>query len=805
LTAETRTDFLVWCGSTDRTDLEGNELPADIDQAGELHIVRSLCRGCGAPIDSESICPICGFDVANDPADGFKLSVVVSVHFCTECGVASSVDAESCYACSAILEPAEDPEATGITKVRLDQLSTFLGAIERLLEAADSQPAAVAVTGEQLIEFILHHELVSTVWSDKIEAATAVLDLETEAGLMSEPTAAGVRSITTGTRELVAVRDQLVRMSVPLSFTQLHALLIALCDGQFGIVRAIAMALRASTVEGLAAAQFALQAALDRSAGTATELGLALSDLDPALAAGSIDERLSRFTGVSGVYEHRSRPDLAASLIELAERSDSAEHRLEVVRSYFGTTLAMDPSVLPEESLTLLYLIAATLSARPNPGTVLLRLGALSSVLLDAFDADPESMATACTEASKHDEGAFLNLLALGDQLLALDSDNMSDESTRLTLANSYSTLVEWIYGRLVNLILVARSILAGKRKTYQEISTRQFGDKFHVLDQEQDPRYVTAMAGVARVIRNAGAHGDVDISADPIRFRHADPRSGNVSEVSLTEEEFARTLDDLFLTCVALAISTQLLRIKHSDRIAPEELPTAQRLRIESAQILAGMWGLRKVEIRIDEEKSQAAVQASTAKDPLPISKFFSAAATTAALFPTLSSLRLSVQSDDASGTLQIDVADAVGAREAPESFRPYQLIKMMYGATLSPPEYGSQEDRFVRLWLFGLAALLATEITEFIELGRRLPGSQQHYRLAAEQLSARRSELSDLLQQVPPETCEQSDALKELEAGVSKLPTDPRVARARLQTARKQLRPLVELWRPTRPLMGS
>ena len=278
-------------------------------------------------------------------------------------------------------------------------------------------------------------------------------------------------------------------------------------------------------------------------------------------------------------------------------------------------------------------------------------------------------------------------LLSVGDIALLSYIDDLPKEALRLAVSQHYGTLTEAVFRRLVNVVLAAKFVLAGKPEKYSDTAKRSFGDKCHILSQENARRYADCLRGVASVVRNAGAHGDVDLSGDLVTFTQTD-RKGRVEREQLSDEEFHERLVDLLNTCFALRLAYDGVYADHHQQIGDMSPPTRRRVVAELCRTVIGRSGLSRAVVN-DEEDGLVAVNAQTEAARAPID-YLPAAFALATLLRTAEKVELRISSDHSLYCrIRVPVNEVLRFQGTDENDRFFVTLRIMY------PCYGRAAKR--------------------------------------------------------------------------------------------------------------
>lgn len=700
----------------------------------------SLCIGCGALLRRGQVCETCGPQADLPEDEEVELNLTVAVQTCDRCQVVMSCGQHACPSCGAPVE-FTDPREAPLNRAKIEALGDLLPEFERIaaVRQGPREPTS-ALTDDQLIFYINRNKVFVQLQLHRFKAAMREIDLMSEESIRSQETREALEELLDDARDIRVVYDDLDTVRMPERFGAFHTLLLEVTKAALDTHVESVRGLLAVTIEEARASQRALQSALHCAGESATGLSDELAKVDIAVDD-VIDRRLRAFTGGAGPYEYQGQPDFAAVLAEALQGVTSMTDLSPIGAACFSGTLSVDPAALSPEYAVTLYLLAAAVAVSDDPLTLRGRTQAIFQVLDQAFNLD-ESVMTAAIAAEQPDvEDAIVALLSIGDLLRSVRLETLPKEAKRLALSNTYNNLVEWAFRRLVNLLLAAKFILAGHPKPYADIQAVSFGQKYHFLAQEADPRYRAALQGVAKVARNAGAHGEVDLSGPLIRLRAVD-RKGRIEE-ELSDEEFADRLADLVLTCLALRLSSELLRIQHREELPEATMPTRERLAVEVGRGILGLSGLNQARVR--EDTDDMVVVEARRHPGGRIRKgweFLSAAATLAVLCRYRPYLRLCVMAGAAQECqLTVPTDEAVAYLALPEKAKPLGILRLRYLSALEPGNAPPLE-RYRQEWIRDGARLTAHQVAQLVGLRKQLPSTSNEY-VAALEMTIRNSKL--------------------------------------------------------------
>lgn len=687
--------------------------------------------------------------IVTHPEEEIRLRITVSVATCDQCEARVAWGEPQCSSCGGLIEVTK-PEDAPLNRVKIASLGEFLTELEAVSDVdRQSGGARVTITDEQLVSYLNRNEVFAKLQMRHIHVLADEIDLSSEESIRSVQTRQAFEALLNHARGIRQIYDELIRVGIASGAVALHATTLAVAEAVLETHLWVVRAFLALTVEEASLAQERMQSGLDRAFTAAEAFSDGLDQVNAASLDTLIDERLRSFSGGERHYVHQGQADFAAVLAEALHQRDGDSLLVRRSGDYLGDVLSIDLAELPRERLVGLYLLAATVAVSDDPLSLVRRMGELFEILNDAYSVDPEAVGAMTVAAESDTEDALVHLLSVGDQLRALQFDALTREAARLTLLQSYGTLVEWIYGRLSNPVLTARSILRRHPRAYPDFREMQFAEKHNELKQESDPRYKAALAGVAAVARHAGAHGGVDLAGTKIRLWSTD-RMGRRKEEELSDEDFENRLSDLLLTCLALLVSFEALRAEHWDSLPEPALPTKSRVTIEVARAVVGYFGLSGIEISEDGGRVTA-VRAQLPDEPLgDPARFLAAAATLAVLFSDRPRLRLRLsRGDEQECQLTVPTSDAVEFLALPEEARLLAALKLHYLSTIEP-ETLALPEKYVQQWIKGSARLVAQELQKLQRLRSRLPGTERDYVVALEDVINTTRRLRDLLQSV-------------------------------------------------------
>jgi hypothetical protein len=455
------------------------------------------------------------------------------------------------------------------------------------------------------------------------------------------------------------------------------------------------------------------------------------------LADDEVSSRLEAFVGVARQYEHAGRPDLAAALSAGLTETDDLLELGKRGADYFERLLTVDTSLLPPEVAVTLFALAAETAALRDPMTVRRRANVLLSLYNSAHESTPQHMLTSLTEAESDAEKAASHMLSLGDRILTPRQRALPIDAARQELADYYEKLSEWVYHPLLNLLLVAKSILSGKPRQYDDIASNKFGAKVNDLSQTSDPRYAPVLMGVSTVARNAGAHGGVDTSGEKIVLTSTD-REGRTEVEEISDEEFIDRLEDLALTCRAVLLAGALLRVQHHNEM-PSPRPVAQRrVLMEHAKAIVGLFGLTQASVQFDGD---GRVEVSAEEDPgapdRTPRKRLVAALTLATMFPKSSEVVLKTFHQATQQTrIAVRTTDVIAHQEVPDHAKTYSMLRLCYTSRVEGEDF-DEPSRLLREVVSPCSRLLDRDLTQLEHYRMELPKHRRSYLIRLRRMS--------------------------------------------------------------------
>jgi hypothetical protein len=682
------------------------------------------------------------------------MNINLSIWTCDVCQHVMSIGTPSCPSCgrsSSGSEPS-DPRDGPINRAKITALGDLLPEFRAIATLPESslRPAA-NLTDDQVLKFFNRNELITDRLIGDVKDTLQRVDLSSETSVRSRETRQAMEDLLKSANAVRSVYDDLSSVHVPGQFSQLHLLLLSEYQELLNLHLSCAEAVLAITLEQVQHAQLRLQGHLDRMAELATLMNEEIKGIDVGVAhLDQLNRRLSGFVGETRQYESAGKPDFAAVLIAgLGDGQDFA--RLgRLAGTILGPILPFDPETLPSDQAFALFVAAAEVAASEDPLTVRRRAGLLLQLYDEAFSCDPVAMAASLVEAEADAQIAVGHLLPLGERLSTPREKELAIEAVRQELASAYSILTEWIYRPLLTLPLAAKQIVQGNPKPYSDLAHMDLGAKVNELTQTSDPRFAPALIGMSTIARNAGAHGDIDISGDKILLRQRD-RKGVVKHEELTDDEFLARLDNLALTCHSLLLAAAICRIQHHSRLPPSNLAVKGRVASEAVRALVGLFGLSQAQVSM-EGRERVVVKAVEQKEPVPdeFRKYHVAAYTLATIFQDVDRLILQVQRKDGRiSSLEVPIAEVVTYRSTPKHTHPFSLLRLNY---LTGDDSGDTTEpaRVIREVITPGSRLLKQSIGKLRRLEDFLPASRDAYLAATdatiEKIQVFRSALKDL-----------------------------------------------------------
>lgn len=659
-------------------------------------------------------------------SDLIEIPATIAVHVCDECDEKFSLNGSACPRCGAPAEP-QAPESVGINKAKTSALGDLLPRFVDLANVDSSRRRSMSVTDEQIIFFLNHSDAWERLKMDRLQDMATAVDVTTEERAKSKGTRAAFEALLLEAAELRRLHDSLGSVRPAQGLGEFIDLLLEASAARLKTYEICARFLLATTVEDVTQLQIDLQSTMDQATVAAHGLSEQL-DRGQVHSDDAIQARLAMFTGHDNMYESAGRVDFAQVLIDGMTVGGPASHLGELAKPYFGSALTAPAEDLPEELSSTLYVTAAAVATSQDPITLRLRAESLAGIIRDAFAADPKHMRSVFIDAQPDIEDAMVSLLSVGDIALLSNLDDLPREALRLALSQHYGTLAEAVFRRLVNVIVAAKFSLSRNPEPYVDTARRSFGDKSHILSQEKDRRYIDCLKGVASVARNAGAHGNVDLSGDRVIFTQAD-RKGRVEREEFTDEEFHERVLDLVTTCFALRVAYDGVYADLHNEIGDMSLPTRRRVVVELCRTLIGRWGLSRAVVGDDEDG--LVVVSAVCQEPSPRVPvdYLPAAFTLATLLRTAQLIELRIVSGDSEYCrIRIAVDEALRFQGTEEDDKFFVTLRIMYLAAVEPRD-GDVEQRYRREFLTVIARSIAQRLSELVELRGRLPGSVTEY----------------------------------------------------------------------------
>ena len=726
-----------------------------------------ICLNCGAPISEGLVCPSCGVLCPPTPPGYFTLQTHISTIQCDRCKQLMSCGTTICPGCGNECEYI-DPSTVPPNRTKHEALGDLLTVFERIVEERQIAAEAPAMSDQQLLTYINRNDILSSTILDRIKTTAEQINIASEKTIRSPQTRQAMESLLDEARKIRATYDELLTVRISERFEIAQRLLAATYKALLDFCLEIARGILAITIEEVSAAQRNVQGALDRGELAINAFGDEIGRVDPQSLDISATGRLAHLTGKRGDYEHDNRLDFAAVIIDGLSGSTNAAALATIGAGYFAAMIAVEPASLPSDHALSLYLLSAEVASSDDPLTLRRRANVILDILNGAYLANAQAM-LAVTEAANADkEAPLVALLSMGDQFRYLQFDKLPRAAQRLTASQAYNTLAEWIFGPLITIVLSARFILKGQPEDYAKTMSRQFGEKFHVLDQESriaDPRYAVALLGVAKIARNAGAHGDVGLSGEKILLREVD-KKGKIDTEELTDAEFADRLLDLLLTCRALLLAVDLFCIEHWRELPSSSGSSAPRIIEEGARSVVGMWGIRKATVQLGDLGGSVlidAVQDVNRPVEAPTDLLIPAYAL-GTLFRQWSSVCLSVvQPSGAQFKVTIPIAEVMAHASLPQEAQAFGALKLKYLAAIEPTERTGQE-RYEQDWLIVAARLMNQRVAELQALRLAQPSGGSDYLAQVDTLVRDIELLVGMLHEVPVPTMAASGSIGSL-----------------------------------------
>lgn len=716
-----------------------------------------FCSRCGQFVsDVNSPCPSCEAPVSMNTDQELSVSVHLSVLICDSCGHIMSIGSPSCPKCGEPTSEDEpmDPARGPINRAKLKALGDLLPRIKAASEvsASDDEPKIV-MTDDQFLAFMNRNELMSETLISDLKGVLDRVDISSGSAIRSTATRRAMEDLLAGTNHIRSLYDDTAELQVPEQFSRLHLFLLSIYQSLLDLRLACANAIMALTLEDGPVAQQSIQASLDRLSFVSQMMVVELEKVDPeAVVFDQLNRRLTAFVGHTRQYDHEGQPDLAAALSAELGEGDSINALGQRGAAYFRRMMPVDPSTLPPEYAVTLYALAAETAALPDPLTVRRRASVLLSLYNDAYQRDPAPVNASTIQAEGDTERAIGHMLSLGDRLRSPRQNELPIDAARQELANVYVTLTEWIYRPLLNMPLVAKYVLSGRSTPYADIAHMDFGSKVNELSQTFDPRYAPALLGVSTIARNAGAHGDVDTSGEKITLTKRD-RKGRTGTEEVSDEEFIKRLEDLFLTCQAISLANALFRIQHHQALPVPDPGFQRRVSIAHARTIVGRFGLVRAIVDVNDPNHVRveAVEDENRAGREPRAHLV-AAFTLATLFPNSTNLSLLVRRNEVEKCrITVPTAEVVSHLRLPEHVATYSILRLAY---LSKIEGADTEEpaRIIRELISPEANLLRRDLARLEQLREQLPSQREDYSRGLRQMSDVVQMLSTWLSELSP-----------------------------------------------------
>lgn len=703
--------------------------------AEHLVLQRSFCRNCGELLSSDDVCVTCGPQAEIPEDNRLAIRSSLPVLICEQCQTVMSLGVTACPKCGDVAE-FQDPDKASKTRLKKARLGHFLAELQTLADVSQVAEASLDLELDQLINYVKRLDLAALI--DPVKASFRQIDATSRNRICSLQTKKGFEALLSHARKARAVYDELMNLRATEQLHGIHVLIAAVYKVVIDLSLAGTEAILASTIESAGAAQRRMQVVLDQGAEAAEAIRAELTRIDPQEYASSpIDRRLSSFTGQAREYEYKKRPDFAAVLFDaLQQHPNHAELGQEGAAYFRVLRLKVDTTYLSYGQNLSLYMLAAEVKVSDDPLTLLRRTSVYLAVLEDAYQSDPAAMIQALSSADPDIDAALAFLLSTADMLLSLSLETLSSSAAQLIMLQTYHILAEYIFQRLINLLLVAKSILDGAPVDYANIAAQSLGEKYGVLEQAANPRYVTALLGVAMIARNAGAHGQVEMFADGMRLTQSD-REGNIRIEEISNEQYAQRLNDLFLTCMALRNSGALLRIEHYDTMPADPIPAQQRTRIEAARVIVGYFGLYHTIVKEEARKTITieAVQDSRRSIQNPIDLLPAAVVAAAYIFADSDYVQLHVvQENGHTYKLTVPTNQALAYLALSEEVQLLGQIKLRYLSIQEPTAPAT--ELYLHEVIEKVAILIGGELNNVSQLYTKLPLAFPKYKIAVETL---------------------------------------------------------------------
>lgn len=711
------------------------------DTADNRNLTGHFCPDCGQFFVDTARCPSCGWAVSPEGEDSLSIPVNLSIWICDTCRHVMSIGTPTCPKCG---EPADgsespDPRKGPVNRLKLKALGGYLEDIKQAASIpSDTEVSPINHTDEQFLAFLNRTDLLSERLIGDVKDALQRIDLSSSALIRSTSTRRGMQELLTGTEAIRDIYGDLAAIEVGGQLSGLHLLLLSACRALLDLRLACARAILVITLEECHQAQQALRETVDPLAVTAQLMAAEIDNVESdGLTDDEVNSRLGAFVGVARQYEHAGRPDLAAALSAGLDETDDLLELGKRGADYFERLLTVDISLLPRELAVTLFALAAETAALRDPMTVRRRANVLLGLYNGAHKANSLHMLTSLSEAERDAEKAASHMLSLGDRILTPRQTKLPIDAARQELADYYEKLSEWVYRPLLNLPLVAKSIVSGNPKQYADIALSDFGAKVNELSQTSDPRYAPVLMGVSTVARNAGAHGGVDTSGEEIVLSSTD-REGRTKVEKISDEEFIDRLENLALTCRAILLAGALLRVQHHNDMPSPHPVTQRRVAIEHAQAIVGYFGLTQASVQFEDDGRVivSTKENSGARDQSP-RKHLVAALTLATLFPKSSEVVLKIFHEAAQHTrIAVRTADVVAHQAVPNHAKTYSMLRLCYTSRVEGVD-SDEPSRLLREIVSPCARLLNQDLAELERYRNGLPKDRKRYIIRLRQLS--------------------------------------------------------------------
>ncbi len=718
----------------------------------------TICSRCGALLLSGQTCSLCGPQAP--PAEDDLLSIVIklSVLICDQCQAVMDRGAVACPVCG---EPAEqiDVRRAALTRVKWSALGDLLPEFQKLAAvplAAGEQN--LPLTEEQLFNYLKNNRIISSDILTALKPLTRQLNITSRSTASSLQTRRAFGGLLAEMGKARQVYDELARIQVPERLQALRTQLLAIFHGILDLGLAIGHTVLSGTLEEAGTYGRAMQVSLDRAAEAAALASIELGLIDPAsVSNGDINQRLRLFSRHQGQYEYAQQPDFAALIATAIERDGSIAELGRIGYDYFSGMLTIDPAQIGETQALELYVLASEVAVWDDPLILRRRANIVLSLLDEAFQCDSTPMVEALPHAESDMEDATVVLLSLLDQIRAVQTATRANalprEAERLILCQMYLSLVEAVFPRLVNLLLVAKSVLTYSLILYPDLAMMSLGDKYAAMLQAGDPRYSVVLSAISMVARNAIAHGRFDLSGDKIQFVQKD-QERKVKTEEFTDEHFGMRSKDLLATCLALRLALSLFRIQHHMIFPPALPPTKPRVVLETARAVMGKAGLHQVQVSFNRPDALV-FEATPITDPAAeASGYLPYVVLLATLFSeSVARIELRIRTVDGSGyayTLKVLSTEMHALSRLPDFAKDFGWIRLAYTTEIHPSS-APLITRYEQEWLLRCAKLILDDLKRVVALYQQLPATRKVYEHNMRLVIKKSSYLHQMLGQVP------------------------------------------------------